>query len=81
METFGDDDEFARDAQWLYEQCSTGDFSQLQWPKPKTLQESLGVDDEIVRLVASVWDPSAVDEVHRAFRQGVEDFKAEEALA
>ncbi|KAF7168471.1 hypothetical protein CNMCM6106_003659 [Aspergillus hiratsukae] len=81
VETFGDDDEFARDAQWLYEQCSTGDFQQLQWPKPKTLQESLGVDDEIVRLVASVWDPSAVDEVHRAFRQGVEEFKAQEAQA
>ncbi|RHZ51720.1 hypothetical protein CDV55_102274 [Aspergillus turcosus] len=81
VETFGDDDEFARDAQWLYEQCSTGDFQQLQWPKPKTLQESLGVDDEIVRLVASVWDASAVDEVHRAFRQSLEEFKAEEAQA
>ncbi|GIK01751.1 hypothetical protein Aspvir_005789 [Aspergillus viridinutans] len=74
VETFGDDDQFARDAQWLYEQCSTGDLQQLKWPEPNTLQKSLGVDDEIVRLVASVWDASAVDEVHRAFHQSLEEF-------
>ncbi|PKX88579.1 uncharacterized protein P174DRAFT_465091 [Aspergillus novofumigatus IBT 16806] len=79
VETFGDDDQFARDAQWLYEQCSTGDLQQLKWPEPNTLQESLGVDDEIVQIVASVWDASAVDEVHRAFRQSLEEFTKAQA--
>ncbi|KAG2014886.1 hypothetical protein GB937_006344 [Aspergillus fischeri] len=79
VETFGDDDQFARDAQWLYEQCSTGDLQQLKWPEPNTLQKSLGVDDEIVQMVASVWDASAVDEVHRAFRQSLEEFTKAQA--
>ncbi|KAF7169335.1 hypothetical protein CNMCM5623_002109 [Aspergillus felis] len=79
VETFGDDDQFARDAQWLYEQCSSGDLQQLKWPEPNTLQKSLGVDDEIVRIVASVWDASAVDEVHRAFHQSVEEFAKAQA--
>ncbi|GFF90840.1 hypothetical protein IFM53868_06301 [Aspergillus udagawae] len=79
VETFGDDDQFARDAQWLYEQCATGDLQQLKWPEPNTLQKSLGVDDEIVRIVASVWDASAVDEVHRAFHQSLEEFTKAQA--
>ncbi|KAH1497634.1 hypothetical protein KXX52_001210 [Aspergillus fumigatus] len=79
VETFGDDDQFARDAQWLYEQCSTGDLRQLKWPEPNPLKKSLGVDDEIVQIVASVWDASAVDEVHRAFRQGLEEFTKAQA--
>ncbi|RHZ49444.1 uncharacterized protein CDV56_102617 [Aspergillus thermomutatus] len=73
VETFGDDDQFARDAQWLFEHCSSGDLHQLQWPESNNVHMSLGVDDEIVGIIASVGDASAVDE-HPAFHQSLEEF-------
>lgn len=42
---FGDD-QFARDAEWLYEHCPSGDFNEFAWPSRRDLVEALGVDPE-----------------------------------
>ncbi|KAL2818935.1 hypothetical protein BJX63DRAFT_383348 [Aspergillus granulosus] len=78
-EQFGDD-QFAQDAQWLYEHCPSGDLSQLVWPQPTSLAETLGISDEAVRIMSEVWDESQVDEYYPIFQQGVEELKQTLAL-
>ncbi|KAL2861124.1 uncharacterized protein BJX67DRAFT_385974 [Aspergillus lucknowensis] len=73
-EEFGDD-KFARDAQWLYEHCPSGDLSQLVWPKPTSLVETLGISNEAVRIMNDIWDESAVDQAYPIFKQGLEELK------
>ncbi|KAL2852658.1 hypothetical protein BJX68DRAFT_265540 [Aspergillus pseudodeflectus] len=78
-EQFGDD-QFAQDAQWLYEHCPSGDLSQLVWPQPTSLAETLGISDEAVRIMNDIWDESQVDEYHSIFQQGVEELRQTLAL-
>ncbi|KAJ0423697.1 hypothetical protein BJY00DRAFT_278135 [Aspergillus carlsbadensis] len=78
-EQFGDD-QYAQDAQWLYEHCPSGDLSQLVWPQPTSLAETLGIDDEAVRIMNDIWDESQVDEYHSIFQQGAEELRQTLAL-
>ncbi|EAW09885.1 uncharacterized protein ACLA_041010 [Aspergillus clavatus NRRL 1] len=74
VESFGEDDQFARDAQWLYENCSSGDLKQLQWPAKHDLQQSSGVDKEAIKIVAELWDSVDLDNAQRVFQQTFEEF-------
>ncbi|KAL3466189.1 hypothetical protein BJX64DRAFT_251029 [Aspergillus heterothallicus] len=78
-EQFGDD-QFAQDAQWLYENCPSGDLSQLVWPQPTSLAETLGISDAAVRVMNEVWDESQVDAYLPIFQQGVEELRQTLAL-
>ncbi|KAA8646433.1 uncharacterized protein ATNIH1004_007863 [Aspergillus tanneri] len=74
VQKFGDD-KFAQDAQWLYENCPSGDLRQLAWPAKKSLQESLGISQTAVDIVNQVWKESEVDKAYCIFREGLEEFK------
>ncbi|GMF69182.1 unnamed protein product [Aspergillus oryzae] len=71
---FGDD-EFARDAEWLYQNCPSGDLSQLKWPARQSYEESLGVSSTSMKLLATIWDDSEIEPAYLAFRQSFEEFK------
>ncbi|KAE8389806.1 hypothetical protein BDV23DRAFT_156533 [Aspergillus alliaceus] len=73
-ENFGDD-EFARDAEWLYQNCPSGDLSQLKWPARQGYEESLGVSPASMQLLATIWDDSEIEPAYLAFRQSFEEFK------
>ncbi|RAK98246.1 uncharacterized protein BO80DRAFT_457529 [Aspergillus ibericus CBS 121593] len=73
-EDFGDD-EFAREAQWLFENCPSGDLSDLVWPQPVTYEEQ-GFSPEAVNLVNEMWDPAMVDYAYaNIWTPGLEAFK------
>ncbi|KAL3482280.1 hypothetical protein BJX99DRAFT_217694 [Aspergillus californicus] len=71
---FGDD-QFGEDAQWLFENCPSGDLSQLSWPKPQNRAESLSISSEAVRILDEIWDPADVDLAHQIFVRDFEEFK------
>ncbi|KAE8367686.1 hypothetical protein BDV27DRAFT_66475 [Aspergillus caelatus] len=73
-ESFGDD-EFARDAEWLYQNCPSGDLSQLKWPARQSYEESLGVSSTSMQLLATIWDDGEIEPAYLAFRQSFEEFK------
>ncbi|PWY92086.1 hypothetical protein BO70DRAFT_348521 [Aspergillus heteromorphus CBS 117.55] len=76
IEDFGDD-EFAREAQWLYENCPSGDLRDLEWPQPVTYEEQ-GFSREAIEFVNEVWDPSVVDYAYdNIWTPGLEAFKRE----
>ena len=74
VEDFGDD-EFAQDAQWLYEHCPSGDLTKFQWPDRQGYQESLEISQTAIDILAKVWNDSEADEAHNLFCQGFEEFK------
>ncbi|GKZ87679.1 hypothetical protein CBS63078_6955 [Aspergillus niger] len=75
-EDFGDD-EFAREAQWLYENCPSGDLNDLVWPQPITYEEE-GFSPEVIDLVNEIWDPSTVDYAYtNIWTPGLDAFKRE----
>ncbi|RAH72872.1 uncharacterized protein BO66DRAFT_249261 [Aspergillus aculeatinus CBS 121060] len=75
-EDFGDD-QFARDAQWLYENCPTGDLSELAWPEAESY-EDMGFSAEAVRIANEMWDPSVVDHAYdNIWTPGLEAFRRE----
>ena len=65
-------DEFAEDAQWLYEICPSGDFEQIVWPAHETLQENLGLQ---VSGSALNFDEDELAQDHRAFQQALSAFE------
>jgi hypothetical protein len=73
-EAFGGD-EFACDAEWLYQNCPSGDLNQLTWPVTQSYEESVGVSSRTVQLLASIWDDSEVDAAYVPFRHSFEEFK------
>lgn len=75
VEKFGDD-RFARDAEWLYERCPSGDFSKFTWPEKRNLVDSLEINPEAVKILDNVWDPSDIEVGHSAFCRGMEEFAA-----
>lgn len=74
-EKFGDD-QYARDAEWLYENCPSGDLSKLSWPEKQSLVDSLGIEPEAQRILNDIWHDSDVEAGHFAFRRGLEEFAA-----
>ncbi|OJK04984.1 hypothetical protein ASPACDRAFT_38548 [Aspergillus aculeatus ATCC 16872] len=75
-EDFGDD-QFARDAQWLYENCPTGDLSELVWPEAENY-EDMGFSAEAVRIANEMWDSSVVDHAYdNIWTPGLEAFRRE----
>ncbi|RAL07695.1 uncharacterized protein BO97DRAFT_355824 [Aspergillus homomorphus CBS 101889] len=75
-EDFGDD-QFARDAQWLYENCPTGDLSELVWPEAESYVD-MGFSAEAVRIANEIWDPSVVDHAYdNIWTPGLEAFRRE----
>ncbi|OJJ75905.1 hypothetical protein ASPBRDRAFT_26431 [Aspergillus brasiliensis CBS 101740] len=76
IEDFGDD-EFAREAQWLYENCPSGNLSDLVWPQPVSYEEQ-DFSPEVIGLVNEIWDPSTVDYAYtNIWTPGLEAFKRE----
>lgn len=73
-ENFGDD-EFALDAEWLYQNCPSGDLSQLKWPARQSYEEGLGVSSKSMQLLATIWDDGEIEPAYLAFRQSFEEFK------
>ncbi|KAL6239967.1 hypothetical protein BDW75DRAFT_235801 [Aspergillus navahoensis] len=73
-EKFGDD-EFAKDAQWLYSICPSGDLSQLVWPEKKPFGEGLNISAEALRIANEIWDPAEVDEAYAIFEREFAEFK------
>ncbi|KAL4980760.1 hypothetical protein BDW66DRAFT_124732 [Aspergillus desertorum] len=73
-EKFGDD-EFAKDAQWLYDICPSGDLSQLVWPEKKPFGEGLNISPEALRIASGIWDPAEVDEAYAIFQSEFAEFK------
>ncbi|PYH82882.1 hypothetical protein BO82DRAFT_58747 [Aspergillus uvarum CBS 121591] len=75
-EDFGND-QFARDAQWLYENCPTGDLSELVWPEAESY-EDMGFSAEAVRIANEMWDPSVVDHAYdNIWTPGLDAFRRE----
>ena len=74
-EKFGDD-QFARDAEWLYENCPSGDLSKLSWPQKRSLVEGLGIDPAAEKILDEVWDESELEIGYSSFRRGMEEFAA-----
>lgn len=74
-EKFGDD-QFARDAEWLYERCPSGDFSKFTWPEKHSLVDSLDINPEAVKILDNVWDASDIEVGHSAFCRGMDEFAA-----
>lgn len=72
-EKFGDD-KFARDAEWLYENCPSGDLSKLTWPAKRSLVDNLGIDPAAEELVNAARDDMDLDTGYRAFQHGMEEF-------
>ena len=72
-EKFGDD-KFARDAEWLYENCPSGDLSKLTWPAKRSLVDSLSIDPAAEELVSAAGDDMDLDTGYRAFQHGMEEF-------
>ncbi|KAL4775411.1 hypothetical protein BDW60DRAFT_142823 [Aspergillus nidulans var. acristatus] len=73
-EKFGDD-EFAKDAQWLYSICPSGDLSQLVWPEKKPFGEGLIISAEALRIASEIWDPAEVDDAYVTFHREFAEFK------
>lgn len=69
-------DEFAKDAQWLYDICPSGDFEQIVWPARESLQENVGIR---VDGSALNFDEDELQQDYRAFQQALSAF--EEVLA
>ncbi|KAL4817916.1 hypothetical protein BDW67DRAFT_158110 [Aspergillus spinulosporus] len=73
-EKFGDD-EFAKDAQWLYSICPSGDLSQLVWPEKKPFGEGLIISAEALRIASEIWDSAEVDDAYVTFHREFAEFK------
>ncbi|RDW86883.1 uncharacterized protein DSM5745_03525 [Aspergillus mulundensis] len=73
-EEFGDD-QFAKDAQWLYDICPTGDLSKLVWPEKKPFGEDFDISDEARRIANEIWDSTEVDVAMPIFEREFAEFK------
>ncbi|KAL4907956.1 hypothetical protein BDW74DRAFT_175741 [Aspergillus multicolor] len=73
-EKFGDD-QFAKDAQWLYDICPTGDLSKLVWPEKKPFGEDLDINNEARRIANDVWDSTEIDVAMPIFQREFAEFK------
>ncbi|KAE8149738.1 hypothetical protein BDV25DRAFT_140520 [Aspergillus avenaceus] len=71
---FGDD-EFARDAEWLYQKCPSGDLRELAWPTSRSYTESLGVSPASVEVVSKLCTEAEIDAAYAAFQRSLEDFR------
>lgn len=58
---FGDD-EFGRDAQWLYEQCPAGNLEKLAWPNKKSVVVAAEVDPAPRQLLTRTWNNLEADD-------------------
>ncbi|KAL5049232.1 hypothetical protein BDW71DRAFT_204980 [Aspergillus fruticulosus] len=74
IEKFGDD-EFAKDAQWLYGICPSGDLSELVWPEKKPFGEGLNISAQALRIANQIWDTAEVDEAYTIFQREFAEFK------
>lgn len=63
---FGDD-EFGRDAQWLYEQCPTGNLEKLVWPVKQSVTKSQDIDPMARQLLTRTWNNLELDDNHALF--------------
>lgn len=79
-EKFGDD-KFAKDAQWLYENCPSGDLRQLVWPERQAFGEGLNVSADSLRILDEIWDPAEVDNAYDVFQREYADFQKTNAIA
>lgn len=73
-EQFGND-QFARDAEWLYENCPSGDLKQLSWPAKRSLSESLGTSAAALKIMNDTLKQADIEEGYKIFRQGLQEFE------
>lgn len=69
---FGDD-EFGRDAEWLYEQCPTGDIETLMWPFKENATATMDVDPMPRQLLTRTWNNLEADEKQFSFQTMMDD--------
>ncbi|KAL4897312.1 hypothetical protein BDV59DRAFT_198708 [Aspergillus ambiguus] len=74
VEKFGDD-QFARDAQWLYENCPSGDLAKLSWPARQSLSESLGTNPAALDIVNDIITNTEIEEGYKLFCEGLKQFE------
>lgn len=72
--TFGQD-RFAHEAEWLYENCPTGDFGDLKWPENTGLAETLGISIPDGGL-PSVESKGEFENAYEIFCRGLDEFSA-----
>ncbi|KAF9893142.1 hypothetical protein FE257_012553 [Aspergillus nanangensis] len=73
-ETFGDD-QFARDAQWLYENCPSGDLKDLVWPAKRSLLDDIDDPSAPVDLVANMFEKVDKEAIHESFKRNLDSFQ------
>ncbi|KAL4921946.1 hypothetical protein BDW62DRAFT_173713 [Aspergillus aurantiobrunneus] len=73
-EKFGDD-QFAKDAQWLYEKCPSGDLRKLDWPETRPFGENLNVSANALRILNEIWDPAEIEDAYDVFQREYAEFK------
>ncbi|KKK16092.1 hypothetical protein ARAM_007360 [Aspergillus rambellii] len=73
-EKFGDD-QFAQDAQWLYENCPSGDLRQLVWPAKQSFAESLNASPAALKILSEIWDDADVDKAYAIFKRELREFE------
>lgn len=72
---FGDD-QFARDAEWLYENCPSGDFSEFAWPNRRDLVEALSVEPVSGKVSNEGWDTNELEIGPTPFNGEMAEFAA-----
>lgn len=70
---FGNDD-YARDAEWLYKQCPSGKLDQLKWPRKQNMITAMNVDSAPRQLLTRTWNNLEMDANHATFRNMMESF-------
>ena len=71
---FGDD-EFGRDAEWLYEQCRTGDLETMVWPFKQNITGIMDVDPMPRQLLNRTWNNLEADENLSSFETLMTELK------
>ena len=72
-EKFGDD-QFARDAEWLYENCPSGDFNEFSWPNRRELIEALTVEPASGKMSNDGWGANELETGPPLFNGDMADF-------
>ncbi|PLN85764.1 hypothetical protein BDW42DRAFT_190543 [Aspergillus taichungensis] len=78
-DAFGGDDDFARDAQWLLNNCPSGDLRNLVWPQSQSLVDSIGAQPESLNVLSSIWDDSEIDGAYLVFNSCLKAFEESKA--
>lgn len=74
------DDDFSRDAAWMYQQAPSGDLGQLQFPSEDRYADTVGADTVVQRLVGEVWNEQRARAGFDHFCRDFERFRGAEEV-